>query len=258
MHPRGALRPGRPRHRDHRPRRQALLRRREHQHAPEADEAFKYYFCLHANETLLAARAHAEARHRGAQRARDGRRPRDRARVRPPRRAGGAVPDRPARGDARASCRARAGRSGCRASSARAARWSSWSKGDDVTVEEALALRPRQQGLDDRDARAVHAARSSTTRTSSRRRTRRRSRSAESSARCRAAPRCRSSKGSPSSASSRRSSSRRTTRRRASSPSAQKRKPSFRAVRLSRCAQPVAREEACRSSRLIDVAARAA
>jgi enoyl-CoA hydratase len=33
-------------------RREVLLRGRQHQHASKADPTWKYYFCLHANETL--------------------------------------------------------------------------------------------------------------------------------------------------------------------------------------------------------------
>ncbi len=129
LHPRSALRPGRPRPRDHGARRQALLRRREHQHAPRVGRGVQILLLPPRQRDAPPARAHAEARHRGAERERDGGRARDRPRLRPPGRTRGAVQDRASRGDAGRP----AGNRGHAASPARdwgrRSRWSSSRKG---------------------------------------------------------------------------------------------------------------------------------
>ncbi len=81
----------------------------------KADPTFKYYFCLHANETLHAPRADAQAGDRGAERPHRGRRARDRHGRRHPHRAR-AAPARSACPRWRWACfRAPAARSGSRA-----------------------------------------------------------------------------------------------------------------------------------------------
>ena len=105
---RGALRRRRARDRAARRRREVLLRRRRTSAcSTRSTPSFKYYFCLHANETLLAPRADAQAGDRGAQRPLRRRRPRDRDGVRPAHRAQGRRQDRPARSRARRAARHR-------------------------------------------------------------------------------------------------------------------------------------------------------
>ena len=71
------------------------------------DPTFKYYFCLHANETAAAAGAHAEAGDRGAERALRGRRAGDCDGGRHPHRAAGRGQDRLAGGESGRAARHR-------------------------------------------------------------------------------------------------------------------------------------------------------
>ena len=101
---------------------------------------FKYYFCLHANETLLPPGADAQARDRRAERALRRRRAGGGAGRRPAHRAQGRRAGGAARGRASACCPAPAARSGCCAWWARRAAFELMASGRLFDFEEAKAL----------------------------------------------------------------------------------------------------------------------
>ena len=107
----------------------------------EADEAFKYYFCLHANETLLRLEHTPKLVIAALNGHSDRRRARDRSRLRSARRRARARTRSACPRSASASCRARAARSGSRASSARGSRWSSWPRATASRSRRALRVR---------------------------------------------------------------------------------------------------------------------
>ena len=121
---------------------------REHRDAQLASRRrFKYYFCLHANETLnrlehtpklVIAALNGHTR---------GRRPRDRDGGRHPHRAQGGRQDRPARGEPRRAARAPAARSAWRASWARPKAIEMMVTGKHVLVRQGQGDRPGERGV---------------------------------------------------------------------------------------------------------------
>ena len=122
----------------------------------EADTTFKYYFCLHANETISRLEQTPKLVHRRAQRPHRRRRPRDRARVRHAHRARAAT-SRSASPRSRSACsRAPAARSASRASLGKSRAIEMMVEGSKMNVEPRRRARPRQQGLVGRVERRVH------------------------------------------------------------------------------------------------------